>query len=441
MPSDHPLRSVKMLVDDSLRSLNGLFKEIYADTGRASIAPEKLLRALLLQVFFSVRSERMLMEQIRYNMLLRWFVGLAIDDAVWDHSVFSKNRDRLLEHDVVESFFTEVMKRADKAGLLSREHFSVDGTLIQAWASHKSFKPKSGDDDSTPNGPGRNAQADWKGEARGNDTHSSTTDPDARLYRKSHNAASVLAYQGHVLMENRSGLVVGAVVTHADGTSEQLAALAMLDVTPKVPNRAIGADKADDTRDFVDACHERGVTPHVAQNEHSRRRSAIDEHFGWGKTVGRIRQTTYRGIKRVDQHFKLTMTASNLIRMARPSAHAGRSGGRVVPERAGQRPERLLHQSVRLPDRGNRSGARGDRGHPQHEKLRRLRHRVGRPLGVRRGMSVGSIRKLTPPTAPPRSPTATPPAPDPRSASPHAPARPPTPRTHPRLRTPARSPG
>ncbi len=348
VPSDHPLRSVKALVDDSLRSLNGLFNEIYADTGRASIAPEKLLRALLLQVFFSVRSERMLMEQIRYNMLFRWFVGLAIDDAVWDHSVFSKNRDRLLEHDVVESFFTEVMKRADKAGLLSREHFSVDGTLIQAWASHKSFKPKSGDDDSTPNGPGRNAQADWKGKARSNDTHSSTTDPDARLYRKSHNTASVLAYQGHVLMENRSGLVVGAVVTHADGTSERLAALSMLDATPKQPSRTIGADKAYDTRDFVDACRKCGVTPHVAQNEHARRRSAIDgrttrhesyrlsqvirkrieEHFGWGKTVGRIRQTTYRGIRRVDQHFKLTMTASNLIRMARMLSAAPQGAAR-----------------------------------------------------------------------------------------------------------------
>jgi transposase len=239
VPSDHPLRSVKALVDESLRSLNGLFNEIYADTGRASIAPEKLLRALLLQVFYTVRSERMLMEQIRYNMLFRWFVGLAIDDAVWDHSVFSKNRDRLLEHEVIEAFFAEVMKRADGAGLLSREHFSVDGTLIQAWASHKSFKPKAEDDDQTPDGPGRNAQADWKGKTRSNDTHASTTDPDARLYRKSQNTASILAYQGHVLMENRSGLVVGAVVTHADGLGERAAALAMLDATPKRPIRTV----------------------------------------------------------------------------------------------------------------------------------------------------------------------------------------------------------
>lgn len=322
VPSDHPLRRIKTLVDDSLRGLNALFNEIYADTGRASIAPEKPLRALLLQVFCSVRSERMLMEQIRYNMPFRWFVGLAIDDAVWDHSVFSKNRDRLLEHQVIEAFFAEVMKRADAAGLLSREHFSVDGTLIRAWASHKSFKPRSGDDDQTPGGPGRNAQAHWRGKPRSNDTHASTTDPDSRLFRKSKAAPAILAYQGHVLMENRSGLVVGAVVTHADGFGERAAALAMLDTLPKQPNCTVGADKAYDTGDFVAGCRVRGVTPHVAQNE-THRRSAIDgrttrhsgygssqvirkrieEHFGWGKTVGRLRQTVYRGIRRVDHHF------------------------------------------------------------------------------------------------------------------------------------------
>jgi IS5 family transposase len=295
------------------------------------------MRALLLQVFYSVRSERQLMEQIRYNLLFRWFVGLAIDDPVWDHSVFSKNRDRLLEHEVVEAFFTEVMTLAEKAGLLSKEHFSVDGTLIQAWASHKSFKPKDGSDDQRPGGPGRNAQADWKGKRRSNDTHASTTDPDARQYRKSRNTAAIMAYQGHVLMENRSGLVVGAVVTHADGFGERAAALAMLDAVPGSAPRTLGADKAYDTRDFVQACRERGVTPHVAANNTDQRSSAIDgrttrhagygvsqvirkrieEHFGWGKTVGRIRQTVYRGIGRVDQHFKLTMTASNLVRMAR----------------------------------------------------------------------------------------------------------------------------
>ena len=337
VPGDHPLRSIRVLVNEALGGLNGLFNEIYADTGRASIAPEKLMRALLLQVFYSVRSERQVCEQLRYNLLFRWFVGLAIDDAVWDHSVFSKNRDRLLEHAVVEAFFTEIMRLADAKGLLSKEHFSVDGTLIQAWASHKSFRPKNGSDDQTPSGPGRNAQADWKGKARANDTHESTTDPDARLFRKSDNTASILCYQGHVLMENRSGLVVGALVTHADGTGERAAALAMLDTVPGKQPKSVGADKAYDTRDFVAACRERKVTPHVASNDTRRGGSAIDtrttrhigyalsqtirkrieEHFGWGKTVGRIRQTVYRGLRRVDQHFKLTMTASNILRIAR----------------------------------------------------------------------------------------------------------------------------
>ena len=335
--SDHPLRTVRVLVNEALIGLNGLFSSIYADTGRESIAPEKLVRALLLQVFYSVRSERQLMEQMRYNLLFRWFVGLAIDDEVWNHSVFSKNRDRLLAHEVVESFFAEVMALADKKGLLSKEHFSVDGTLIQAWAGQKSFRPKDGSDNQTPSGNGRNAQADWKGRPRSNDTHASTTDPDSRLYRKSHNTASILCYQGHVLMENRTGLVVGAVVSHADGTGERAAALAMLDSVPGTHPKTVAADKAYDTADFVAACRKRNVTPHVAQNDGRRGGSAIDgrtirhggyrvsqtirkrieEHFGWGKTVGRIRQTVFRGIKRVDQHFKLTMTASHIVRMAR----------------------------------------------------------------------------------------------------------------------------
>ena len=337
VPADHPLRPIRLLVNEALARLNGLFNAIYADTGRESIAPEKLLRALLLQVFYSVRSERMLMEQMRYNLLFRWFVGLAIEDSVWDHSVFSKNRDRLLENEVIESFFTEVMTLADKAGLLSKEHFSVDGTLIQAWAGQKSFRPKDGSDDQTPNGGGRNAQADWKGKSRSNDTHASTTDADARLFRKSNNTASILCYQGHVLMENRTGLVVGAVVTHADGMGERVAALAMLDTVPGSRPKTVAADKAYDTADFVTDCRARNVTPHVASNTARRGGSAIDarttrhvgyalsqtirkrieEHFGWGKTVGRIRQTVYRGLKRVDQHFKLTMTASNVVRMAR----------------------------------------------------------------------------------------------------------------------------
>jgi transposase len=337
VPSEHPLRQIRVLVNEALSRLNGLFNAIYADTGRASIAPEKLMRALLLQVFYSVRSERMLCEQMRYNLLFRWFVGLAIDDAVWDHSVFSKNRDRLLENAIIESFFTEVMTLADKAGLLSQEHFSVDGTLIQAWASQKSFRPKDGSDDQTPNGGGRNAQADWKGKPRSNDTHESTTDADARLFRKSNNTASILCYQGHVLMENRSGLVVSAVVTHASGTGERDAAVAMLDTAPGTQSKTVGTDKAYDTADFIADCRARNVTPHVACNDARRGGSAIDgrttrhdgyrlsqtirkrieEHFGWGKTVGAIRQTVYRGLQRVDQHFKLTMTASNIVRMAR----------------------------------------------------------------------------------------------------------------------------
>jgi len=339
VPADHPLRPIRALVNEALSRLHGLFNTIYADSGRASIAPEKLLRAMLIQVLFSVRSERQLMEQVRYNLLYRWFIGLAIDDAVWDHSTFSKNRDRLLEHAVVENFFTEAMTLADKRGLLSKEHFSVDGTLIQAWASHKSFVPKDGSDDDVNGGVagGRNPQANWKGKPRSNDTHASKTDADARLFRKSHNTAAILAYQGHVLMENRSGLVVGAVVTHADGMGERAAALAMLDTLPGKHPKTLGADKAYDTRDFIDACRQRKVTPHVACNDTRIGGSALDgrttrhvgygisqtirkrieEHFGWGKTVGGIRQTVYRGIRRVDQHFKLTMTASNIVRMAR----------------------------------------------------------------------------------------------------------------------------
>ena len=336
VPTDHPLRPIRLLVNDALRKLGGLFNLIYADTGRASIAPEKLMPALLLQVFYSVRSERMLMEQMRYNMLFRWFVGPAMDDAVWDHSVFSKNRDRLLDHEVVEPFFAEVMAQADRQGLLSKEHFSVDGTLIQAWASHKSFVPKDGLDE-PPQGSGRNRQANWKGKRRSNDTHASTTDPDARLYKKSDKMPAILCYQGHVLMENRSGLVVGAVVSHADGMGERVSALRLLDATPGKHAKTVGADKAYDTRDFVADCRTSEITPHVARNEARQGGGAIDgrtarhrgyaisqtirarveEHFGWGKTVGRIRQTVYRGIQRVDQQFKLTMTASNLCRMAR----------------------------------------------------------------------------------------------------------------------------
>jgi transposase len=316
VPADHPLRAIRSLVNEALAGLNSLFNEVYADSGRASVAPEKLLRAMLIQVLYTVRSERQLMEQIRYNLLYRWFIGLAIDDAVWDHSVFSKNRDRLLEHAVVERFFTEVMQLAERRQLLSKEHFSVDGTLIQAWASHKSFVPKDG------GGPGgHNQEADWRGKPRSNDTHASKTDPDARLFRKSDGQAAILAYQGHVLMENRSGLVVGAVVTHADGFGERAAALAMLDRLPGKGPKTLGADKGYDVPSNV--THRGGsaidgrTTRHASYRASQVVRKRIEEHFGWGKTVGRIRQTVYRGLGRVDQQFKLTMTASNIVRMAR----------------------------------------------------------------------------------------------------------------------------
>ncbi|MGA8031682.1 MAG: IS5 family transposase [Casimicrobiaceae bacterium] len=338
VPEDHPLRAVRLLVNTALTQMNARFNEIYAASGRDSIAPEKLIRSLLLQVFYSIRSERQLCEQLRYNLLFRWFVGLALDDPIWDHSTFSKNRDRLLEHQVVEGFFAEALRLADRQGLLSKEHFSVDGTLIQAWASHKSFRPKDGSDDQRPGGGGPNAQADWKGKPRSNDTHASSTDPDARIYRKSHHAAAILCYQGPALMENRNGLVVGAMVTHADGFGERWAAVAMLDALPATPGRrSVGAGKAYDTADFVAACRERSVIPHVARNDSGTRRSAIDgrttrhagyrlsqvvrkrieEHFGWSKTVGRIRQTVFHGLRRVDQQSKLTLTASNLMRLAR----------------------------------------------------------------------------------------------------------------------------
>jgi transposase len=338
VPDDHPLRGVRTLVNEALGRMHELFNEIYDEGGRPSIAPEKLMRASLLQVLFSVRSERQLCEQIRYNLLFRWFVGLAIDDPVWDHSVFSKNRERLLENAVVEAFFAEIMSVAQAKGLLSKEHFSVDGTLIQAWASQKSFRRKDGSDDQTPPTAGRNVDADWKGKPRSNETHESTTDPDARLFKKSDKTPAILCYLGHVLMENRSGLVVSAVVTHADGKAERDAALAMLEKVPGKGRKTVGGDKNYDAKGFVAACRDRRVTPHLAvfdTRHHAKSaidarttrhasyaasqilRKRIEEHFGWGKTVGGIRQTLYRGLRRVDQRFKLTMTASNLVRIAR----------------------------------------------------------------------------------------------------------------------------
>jgi len=334
VPSDHPLRAIRELVNDALVQLNALFNGIYADNGRASIAPERLMRALLLQVFYSVRSERQLCEQLRYNLLFRWFVGLAIDDTVWDHSVFSKNRDRLMEHAVVEAFFGEVMRLADGKGLLSKEHFSVDGTLIQAWASIKSFRQKKDQAKTQPPDDPGNPTVDFRGEQRRNDTHQSTTDPQARLYRKG-GAESLLSFLGHLMIENRNGLVVSAQVSLATGTAERDTALDMIKEIAGKKRITIGADKAYDTKEFVRNLRNLKVTPHVAQNICRNRHSAIDnrttshtgyewsqkkrkrieEVFGWLKTVGLMKQTRYRGTDRVGWMFTFAAAAYNLVRM------------------------------------------------------------------------------------------------------------------------------
>ena len=334
VPADHPLRAIRALVNEALVKMDGLFSKMYeADIkgGRPSIAPEKLLRAMLLQVFYSVRSERQLMEQTRYNLLFRWFIGLAMDDAVWVPTVFSKNRERLIAHDAVVELFNLVLASAEKNGWLSGEHFSVDGTLIQAWAGHKSFVPKNDENDNSDNG-------NFKGKERSNDTHASRTDPDARLYCKGDNA-SRLRYMGHTLTDNRHGLVANARVTIADGYAEREAAKVMLnDAIQATDNQdagiTVGADKGYDAQEFIDACLEMNVTPHVAQNISGRRsavpdaivatpgyaisqqkRKRIEQGFGWAKTIGRVRQVMVRGIKRVDQVFVLTMAAYNLTRM------------------------------------------------------------------------------------------------------------------------------
>ncbi len=341
VPHDHPLRAIRELTDQALRRMSGLFNTLYADTGRHSIPPEKLLRAQLLQLFYSLRSERMLMEQLRYNLLFRWFVGIAIDEAVWDHSVFSKNRDRLNDESVAAEFLQEVVRLAQQKDLMSDEHFSVDGTLLQAWASHKSFRPKDGppEDQSGP----RNAPPDFKGQQRRNDTHASTSDPDARLFRKG-NTGAQLSYQGHVLMEHRSGLVRAACVSRATGYGERETALTLLKQLRGRRRRTLAADKAYDTADFVAACRTVGVTPHVAQNS-SARRSAIDgrttrhagyakslkvrawieTHFGWIKATAGMRQVKQRGLARVDALFQFAMAASNLVRLPKLIA-AGASG-------------------------------------------------------------------------------------------------------------------
>ena len=333
IPKHHPLRPVREMVDTALSELSGKFESMYSDTGRQSIPPEKLLRALLLQILYSIRSERMLCEQLDYNLLFRWFIGLSMDDPVWDHSTFSKNRDRLLESDIARGLFEAILAQAAARDLISDEHFTVDGTLIEAWASLKSVRAKDGSDD-PPEGGGRNPERDFHGQKRKNDTHESSTDPEARLYRKGRGKEARLYYMGHVLMENRHGLVVDGALTAASGTAERDTAIDMLAERPGTHRLTVGGDKLYDTKGFVADLRQLRVTPHVAQND-SNRRSAIDgrttrhsgydvsqqvrkrveEIFGWGKEVGPIRKTKFRGKDRVGFQLLLTLASYNLIRM------------------------------------------------------------------------------------------------------------------------------
>lgn len=341
VPAQHPLRPIRDLFNEALKKLNGLFESIYADGGRDSIAPEKLLRAQLLQVLYSIRSERLLVEQISYNLLFRWFVGLSMEDEVWNHSTFSKNRDRLLEQAVIPELFDEVVKLAGKRNLLSAEHFSVDGTLIQAWASHKSFVKK--DDDEPPAGGGRNAERDFRGEARHNDTHESTTDSQARLYKKSAGSESRLSYLGHSVMENRNGLIVKAKVSEANGTAERDTAIELLSELPGKRRKTVGADKAYDVESFIEECRAQRITPHLARNEKraggsnldgrttrhagyevsQRKRKRIEETFGWSKMIGLIRQVKVRGLERVNAVYLMTCMGWNLTRMRTLMAQPG----------------------------------------------------------------------------------------------------------------------
>jgi transposase len=330
VPKDHPLRAIRAMVDVALRNMGSQFEAMYAKVGRPSIAPEKLLRALLLQVLYTVRSERMLMEQLDYNLLFRWFVGMNIDDRVWDVTVFTKNRERLLSADIAETLFAEVLAQAGSAGLLSTEHFTVDGTLIEAWASHKSFKRKDGSDQQPPDDPG-NPTVDFHGEERSNATHQSRTDPDARLARKGTGKEAKLSYAGHILMENRNGMAVNACVTLAQGRAEPQAAVAMVEEIAGQHRVTLGADKGYDRKEFVQELRDHQVTPHIACKQTSiidarttrhpgyvisqQKRKRIEEIFGWLKTVGGLRKTRHRGLARVGWMFTFALAAYNLVRM------------------------------------------------------------------------------------------------------------------------------
>ena len=330
--ADHPLRTIREIANAALKSLSRDFSALYSPIGRESIPPERLLRALLLQAFYSIRSERQLVERIDTDLLLRWFVGLGIEDPVWSATTFTKNRDRLLDGEIAGKFLAAVLADKKVRGLLSDEHFSVDGTLLEAWASPKSFRPKDGSGD--PPGPGRNSERNFRGEKRKNDTHASTTDPDARLFRKGPGKEARLCFMGHALMENRNGLIVGGVATRATGDAEPLAAIELVKGVAGSRRVTLGADKAYDTADFVMECREHAVTPHVARNTTGRRsaidrrttrhpgyeisqriRKRIEEAFGWAKTVAGLRKMRHRGLPKVGWQFTLAMAAYNLVRL------------------------------------------------------------------------------------------------------------------------------
>jgi transposase len=330
VPADHPLRPLRAVVEGALRRLSPRFETLYVRFGRPSIAPEKLLRALLLQVLYTIRSERQLVEQLQYNLLFQWFVGLSLDDAVWDATTFTKNRDRLLNGDIATAFFEEVLAEARAQGLLSQEHFTVDGTLLEAWASQKSFRPR---DEDGPDPPaGGNPEVNFRGAPRRNATHQSTTDPDARLAKKGPGREAKLSYAGHVLMENRHGLVVDTMLTPADGYAEIDAALVMLERLPDRPGITVGGDKAYDRARFVDECRHMGITPHVAQKSSQSaidarttrhagyavsqvQRKRVEEIFGWMKTTGLLRKLRHRGGRLVAWIFTFTAAAYNLVRL------------------------------------------------------------------------------------------------------------------------------
>lgn len=333
VPQDHPLRTIRRITDRALERLSSRFGTLYVNFGRPSIPPEKLLRALLLQALYTIRSERQLIEQLQYNLLFRWFVGLGMDDPVWAPTTFTKNRDRLLDGDIAAAFFEAVLIHADSARLLSDEHFTVDGTLLEAWASQKSFRPR---DDDPPTGGGSNPTVNFHGQRRTNATHRSTTDPDARLYKKARGREARLGYLGHVLMEHRSGLIVQATVTPADGHGERDAALVMVERLPGRHRITVAADKAYDTHDLVAGLRTLHATPHVAQHTTARRsaidtrttrhagyavsqrkRKLVEQGFGWMKTIGGLRKLRYRGGPLVTWVFTFTAAAYNIVRMRR----------------------------------------------------------------------------------------------------------------------------